>query len=171
MNKSLASSEWFLAASLLAIMASLAAIAKINSGKAFSQIEIYEAAQPKTVVVSVQGAVAKPGNYQIELGSSLIETARKAKPSRFANLQNLALEKSPDGTLTLNIKELSEIEITITGSVQNPGSVRLPAGSRLCDLKSKIQCCDQADRAFLKSRRLLRDGEKVEIPQAESNNR
>lgn len=171
MNKSLRSSEWFLAASLLFIMASLAAIAKINSGKAFSHIEAYEAEQPKTAMVSIQGAVAKPGIYQIELGSSLIESARKAKPSRFADLQNLALEKAVDGTLVLNIQKLAEIEITISGSVLNPGPIKLPAGSRLCDLKSKIQTSDQADRTFLKSRRLLKNGEKVEIPQAESNNR
>lgn len=170
MNKNLTSSEWFLAASLLAIMASLAAIAKINSGKAFSQIEAYEANQPKTVMVSVRGAVAKPGPYPMELGSSLIETARKAKPNRFANLQNLALEKTAEGTLVLDIQKLKEIEVLISGSVQNPGPVRLPAGSRLCDLKSKIQCSEQADRAFLKRRRLLKDGEIVEIPQAESNN-
>lgn len=170
MNKSLASSEWFLAAALLAIMASLAAIAKISSSKAFAQIKIHEAEKPKFVIVSVQGAVAKPGPYPMVLGSELIETVLKAKPAKFADLKNLSMEKTAENSLVVYVEELKEVEVLIAGAVLNPGPMRFPIGSRLCDLKSKIQCSDQADRSFLKRRRLLKDGERVEIPQAESNN-
>ncbi len=170
MNKNLTSSEWLLSAGLLAILASLVAVGKINSSMAFSQIETHSVEQARFTPLSVEGAVARPGSYRHELGAPLAETVLKAKPTRFADLKSLSLEETSERSLIIKVKELTEIEVLIVGAVLNPGPLRLPAGSRLCDLKSKIQCSKEADRSLFKRRRLLKDGEIVEIPQSEANN-
>lgn len=164
MKKNLTSSEWFLAASLLAIMASLVAIAKINSSKAIAHVQIAEAEKTELIPVSVYGAVAKPGAFLIEKGTPLAEAVHKAKPTRFADLKNVPLDQIIDNSLTVHIEELAEIEIHISGAIAIPGFLRLPTGTRVCDLKSKIEFAEGADRSVLKSRRILKEGERIEIP-------
>lgn len=160
MEKSLRSSEWFLVGSLLLVMASLVLVAKVNAHRASAVV----LAQVPEVVVAIDGAVAKPGEYAVRKGSRIEEIVRKARPKPYANLKKLGVDERVEGPLSLHIEELSEIVVSVNGAVKEPMQLVLPAGSRLCDLRSKISLTTEADKSFFRRRRLLKDGEKIEIP-------
>lgn len=164
MQKSLRSSEWILVTSLLVLLASLVAIARFHEHRKAAQLTILAQTIEKPVTLSIEGAILKPGRYTVLPGTRLGDALKKSRPKRFADLRALDLEQPVNTDLTLQISELASVRIQVTGAVEHPVELELPAGARLCDLKSKIQWTSLADTGFLKSRRLLKDGETIEIP-------
>ncbi|HSX25781.1 MAG TPA: SLBB domain-containing protein [Chlamydiales bacterium] len=164
MKKSLKSPEWILVISLLAILASIVLIAKINVHRAMIAISEADLKPSEMVAVLVEGAVRKPGIYQIIPGTPIQSVCKKAGLKRYADLKKIDLTARIEAPTHLVIQELSEIEVAIAGEVILPTQLRLPIGTRICDLKSKIQLTEQADSACFRSRRQLKDGEFFEIP-------
>lgn len=72
----------------------------------------------------------------------------------------VALEEAEE----LVVEELTELKVLVRGAVVDPGSITMPLGARICDLKSKVILKDEADKTFFKRRRLLRNGEIIEVP-------
>jgi hypothetical protein len=62
------------------------------------------------------------------------------------------------------VEELKELKIIVRGAVVDPGVIVMPLGARICDLKSKVVLGDEADKTFFKRRRLLKNGEIIEVP-------
>ncbi len=56
------------------------------------------------------------------------------------------------------------ITIHVIGAVQQPISVKMPLGSCIKDLKSKVTPSAEADQKFFKRTRRLKNGEKIEVP-------
>lgn len=162
MKKSLQSSEWFLVASLLLIMVSLVTISKISATKATSQLPIEE--DQKKVLVTVEGAVKKPGSYFIEVGSSIQDVLKIAKPLPNADLKKWLLLGEIQSDCQIEISELSEIVVSIKGAVVKPIELTLPVGSRICDLKSKILLSEDAEKAFFRRRKRLKNGDIICVP-------
>jgi len=156
----LRSSEWLLTGSLLLLLASLVAIAKI---KAYKAGEVGEKKQV-AVEVSVQGHVKKPGIYPIARGAPLAEVVRKAQPQKFANLRAIPVKELVTSSLELVIEPLCELLIQVDGAVKNSGPVSVPLGTRISDLKKILVLDEKADLSFFKKKRLLQDGEIVKIP-------
>lgn len=155
--------EWVLATSVLLLIGCFILIAKINAHRASAVIS--EASfLPETVVVTIEGAVKKPGPYAVPAGTPIGQVLRKARPCPDANLKILPLKEIVDQPLHLVVEELQEIQVTVTGAIQEPVHLTLPAKSRICDLKSKVIFTDETERAFFKRRKLLRDGDKIEVP-------
>jgi hypothetical protein len=166
--KKLFASEWLLVGSLLMILASLVVIAKVNTHKASGLLLASAPAAPpvEMILVTIEGAVSKPGTYEFPVGSRMGDVLKKARPKPFANLKNLSLAERVDQPLNLKIEELAEISVQIIGAVTESVELVLPMGVRICDLKSKISLRPEADKQFFKKRRRLRDGEVLEIPAA-----
>lgn len=163
MKKSLQSSEWFLVASLLLIMVSLVTISKISATKATSQLSVEEKNQKK-VLVTVEGAVKKPGSYFIEVGSSIQDVLKITKPLPNADLKKWLLLEEIQSDCRIEISELSEIVVSIKGAVVKPIELTLPVGSRICDLKSKILLSEDAEKAFFRRRKRLKNGDIICVP-------
>lgn len=168
LKNSLASSEWFLVLSLLAILSSLVLIAKINTHQASVLIETQKLESEALIPVTIEGAVAKPGTYQIKAGVTLGQALKKARPKPQANLKELDLTQRIKAPLNLVLEELKEITVFIDGAVEIRQEFRLPLKTRVCDLKTKVQCTSDADpeliKAFWKKRRELKDGEILWVP-------
>ena len=164
MKKSLQSSEWILALSLLAILASSILIAKVNVYRATTAIAEADLKPVEAVAVLIEGAVQRPGTYQVIPGTLTRTVLKKAGLKRHADLNGIDVTKRIEEATHLTIQEISEIEVAIGGEVVLPTQLRLPIGARVCDLKSKIQLTEQANPACLKSRRQLKNGEFFEIP-------
>ncbi|OGN64853.1 MAG: hypothetical protein A3E80_01870 [Chlamydiae bacterium RIFCSPHIGHO2_12_FULL_49_9] len=56
------------------------------------------------------------------------------------------------------------VTVIVRGAVEEPLEVALPKGARISDLKSKVALKKDADKAFFKRRRLLKNGEIVLVP-------
>lgn len=153
---SLRPSEWILTLSLLLVIASLFAIANLHSRLFKQALEI------SFVEVSIEGFVSKPGAYSIQVGTPLEEVLRKAKPKPLADLKGIDLQTRVKEAMHLVIAPLAELTICLEGAVLESGPVRVPVGARLCDLKAFGS--SEADSAFFKKKRRLKEGEKVVIP-------
>lgn len=163
-KKSLQSSEWLLVGSLLAILASLVLVAKINLYLASETLSNFHLEPEKLIDVTISGAVLKPGVYQVSQGTLLENALKKARPKKNACLKKIDGKQMVETPLDVVLEELSEIVVSVEGAVEETAEVRLEPGARICDLKSKIRLTEEADRRFLKRRRILKDGEKITIP-------
>lgn len=160
MDRSLRSSEWVLVGSFLLLFSSIVIISQINRQK-----EIGLPLPPhQKISVAISGAVSKPGTFSVLPGMTLEAILRKSRPNRFANLRSLDLARRIEEPLELHLELLTEIAVRIEGAVEAPLALQLPVGTRICDLKSKVAYTPDADAKFFKSRRMLWDGEILEIP-------
>ena len=163
MKKSLQSSEWFLVSSLLLIMASLILISKMSASRAASHISLNEPRQ-KEILVTIEGAVKKPGTYSFAVGSSIEEILKKAKPQPSADLKDLLLLGTIEKECLITVGELSEITVSVLGAVVEPLKLTLPVGSRICDLRSKIILTQDAEKSFFRRKKKLKNGEIIRVP-------
>ncbi len=162
-EKNLKSTEWILVFSFLLIFASLFLVAKINVYQARKTLkEQFEPVEP--FLVTIEGAVGKPGVYSALPGVDLGQILKKARPKMHADLRGIDLKQEIKSPLTLHIEELKEISVIIQGAVDRPQEVLLPVRARICDLKSKISYTQAADLSFFKGRRQIKNGEIIEIP-------
>ncbi len=164
-TKSLQFSEWILVSSVLLLLTSFVVIAQCHAHRRASQLKIFLDAVESMATVSIDGAVLKPGSYSVSLGTCLGDVIKKSRPKRFADLRSIDTASLVNADLSLSIGELSMIRVHVLGSGVGAVDLEVPAGTRVCDLKSKIQCSPMADRSALKSRRLLKDGEEICIPE------
>lgn len=158
-SDSLKYSEWVAIASFLCLFASCIVVAKINAISSDSPIDSASLPETPLCPVSVQGAVLRPGIYELPLGAPLKRAIRKSRPSLFADLRSLDLEKRIDGPISLNIEALKEIEICVQKEDGEEIRLVVPAGTRVCDLKDNaglavLSCC-----SIFKSRRILKPNE------------
>ena len=155
--------ESTIAASLLILIASFILVAKISSHKAPSKFPFKELL-PETVLVSISGAVKKPGDYSFPAGTTIEQALRKARPSPDANLDLLPLKKIIDAPLHIFVEELKEIQVAVRGAIAKPIQITLPVRSRISDLKSKVIFTEETEKAFFRRRKLLKNGDEIVVP-------
>jgi hypothetical protein len=157
----LRSSEWALAGSFFLILLSLFAIAKIQVWR----YSIGTASAPVVLVqVSIEGFVEKPDIYEFPIGTPMEEILRKACPKRFANLRSIDLKSPLTTSLQLKLEPLRSLQVHVTGAVASAETIEVEPGTRICQLKQKIQLSDEADLAFFKKRKILSDGDVIYVP-------
>lgn len=160
----MATSQWLLVCSLLGLLFSLFIISKVNIHRATSLLPIEDGISYEKVGVTITGEVAKPGTYFILSGAPLSEAVRKARPKPWADLQKIPLDKIVEEPCSLNVEALEEIHVRVGGAVAEPVELTLPRGSRISDLKTKIILTPEADKTFFRRRKLLKNGERIEVP-------
>jgi hypothetical protein len=141
-------------------MSSLVLVAKFNAMRVATMLELVE----EEVVVRVEGAVKRPGEYRVAMGTPLEQVLKKAKPFLEADLRGLSLKENIVDSKTIAIERLKTVIVWVTGAVVEEGEIELPVGSRISDLKGKIELKEEADKSFLKRKRKLKNGEKIEVP-------
>ena len=163
MKHSLKSSEWLLATSLLVLIASLVWVAHVNAKQASSAIATTSLVR-EAILVTIDGAVKKPGLYSVPLGTTVGQIVRKAKPTRDANLKLVPCKEVVDAPLHLTIEPLEEIRVVVTGAIAETLEVTLPPGSRISDLKSKVIFTQETEKTFFRRKKLLKDGDQIVVP-------
>jgi hypothetical protein len=136
-------------------------IAKITN---FREGEALMASPIPLISVEITGAVHKPRTIQVAQGSPLSIVLGKVKLKPFADRSALPLEQILTESCAIEVPALKEIQVEITGCVDQKISLTLPAGSRMCDLKGHLSLTSEADRSFLRRKRLLKPNEHIEIP-------
>lgn len=115
-------------------------------------------------MVTIEGAVAKPGEYWLPSGTTVAQALRKARLKPFADIQALPLKQIIEEPLHLRVEEFTEVVVSVRGAVEKPLDLTLPTGTRVCDLKSKIILTRDADKSFFRRRKLLKNGDIIEVP-------
>lgn len=163
MKHSLNSSEWTLLSIFFLIIASLIFISKVNTSRAADTIGQIEEKQTQ-ILVTIEGAVKKPGQYWVSEGTLVKTALRKALPNSYADLRALPLKEIITQPLHLTVTELQEVKVSVGGAILEPLELVMPVGSRIFDLKSKITFTPETDKRFFRRRKLLKDGDKIEVP-------
>lgn len=156
-------SGWILAVSLLIFIGALVLIAKVNVYKASAAIAS-TTLLPEEILVTIDGAVRKPGPYMIRAGTTIEQALRKAKPTPEADLKGLSLKAIIENPLHISVAELKEIRVTVSGAIAEPVALVLPPKSRISDLKSKVIFTDETEKTFFRRRKLLKNGDHIEVP-------
>ena len=163
MKYTLRPTEWALAASLILFLSALVLIAKVNAYRASSAMSAAEFVQEE-ILVTIDGAVKKPGQYTVLSGTTIEQALRKAKPTLDANLKVLPLKEIIDGPKHITVGELKEIRVFVAGEVAEPAEIVLPVRSRISDLKSKVIFTEETEKGFFRRRKLLKNGDKIVVP-------
>jgi hypothetical protein len=145
----------------LALLVTSVSIAKINARRGSGQIEKFVA---ESVVVAISGAVQKPGRVRLRKGEPLSAALRKARLKPYANLRDVDQTSKVNESLCLHIDLLDAIRVECSGALREDVTVVVPVRTRLCQLKSKLPLSTDADASMFKSKRLLKDGEKIVVP-------
>lgn len=158
-NSSLHLTEWLVVASIFFILSSLLVVAKLQSWRVgVSAIE--ELAQ---ISVTIGGSVAKPGGYLVAPGTPVLEVIAKARPKVFADLGAFASSERVSIDCEIFVDELSELVVFVEGACVEE-TLKVPCGSRVSDLKKRVQLDQTADISFFKKKRCLKNKEIIKIP-------
>jgi hypothetical protein len=157
-------SEWIFSFALLIFIASLFLIAKRNSFHSLEQLPLIAPPADAILSIEVTGCVGKPGTYSVRPGTSVRTVLRKARLGPAADVTNISLDQGLDASGSLHVPVLEKIIVEVGGCVEQRIRLTLPAGSRICDLKSCVILSADADPRFFKRRRRLKNNEVVDVP-------
>jgi hypothetical protein len=136
----------------------------VASEGAKESIEVYQKVDPARIFIHIEGAVKYPGTYETKKGCLIKEIIEKAELLPEADCIGIDLNGRVTETLSLYVPDRGWIEVTVLGAVKEEKTLQIRSKSRICDLLSKIEMTSDADRRFLRRKRVLKDGEEVIIP-------
>jgi hypothetical protein len=161
----LTKSEWLFGLAILIFLVSFFLIAKKTSFQSLERLHQARQALPVPVInVEVNGCVKKPGTVQIQRGATIRSVLRKARIKSMADLTNIDLDKVLDESCIITIPAYEKIFVHIQGCVKENVLLELPAESRICDLKSRLALSPDADPAFFRRRKILKNNEIIQVP-------
>lgn len=169
MKKSLNVSEWVISGSLILILLSLLLISHFHQHRKKLQISAIKESVESQIDIEISGEVSRPGVFSVVPGTRIGDLIKKSRPKRYADLSSIDLDSPALVACELIIPQLKELNVKIEGAVAVPIVLKMPIGSRISDLKSKIQSEQDADLGFFKRRRLLKNEEIITIPRAASS--
>ncbi len=162
---SLQKSEWIFFVVILALISTVFTISKLTSARSLERLQKWEKKEPLPEVwIELAGHVKRPGKYKLRPGECLGAALRKAGLKPFADLSGIDIALLPDRCMRFDIPEARTIHIRVEGCVKEILELEVDRGSRISDLKGKIEVTADADPKFFRKRRKLREGELVEIP-------
>lgn len=115
------------------------------------------------VNVYIHGAVDSPGLYKVKKGTTIKEALNLAKPSSYANIEALNVEKKVRNGLSIKVPGIDYITVWVIGAHDYSGMLVVPKRTTLDDLmwlfnKAEVRC-----GAGTKRKKWLKDGEFVHI--------
>lgn len=157
---SLRSSEWFIVYFFLILLASIVVISHISHRKVQRLLE--EIGPAKARQVEILGEIERPGVYEMREFSTVAEALKKAKPKRFADLSELNL--TAIAPAVIEVPRLTVLRVFITGNgVKEPIHLLVEPQTRICQLKSKVLFNEDADLSVFRSRKMVSDGEEIQV--------
>lgn len=159
-KKTLRDGEWVFVFSILFLMCSVVVVSKINAARSSSYLEEHPLRVHEPCSVVIEGAVTKPGTFSVPPGTLLRKVIKKSCPTPYADLKEFSSEQRVEESMSIHIKELTEITLTIERVGFEPEQVVVPAGTKGCQLK-KLLTFEVPPSKIFKSRRFLKDGEVI----------
>lgn len=161
MPKHLPHQEWIILTLLLLIMATLVFITwRPNDSPPTQPIHLFS----QEISVTISGAISNPGVYTFENGANLQELLNKAELLPEANLKGINPQKILKNGQRINIPTKPMITVFIEGAVENPRTLTVPKGTKVCELQDAVKVLPEGDSKKLQAKRRLKDQESIHIP-------
>jgi hypothetical protein len=143
----------------------IGSIVVISKKTSFRSLDWPEEPIPSEMItIDIGGCVKKEGAVQLQQGSTVRTALRKAGLKPLSDLSKLNLDQVLETSGPLFVPSLDCIVVKVQGCVEENVSLTLPVGSRICDLQSRLALSPNADLAFFKRRRTLKNNELIEVP-------
>lgn len=116
------------------------------------------------IEVTVQGAVERPGMYELNKGCRLKELWKLCFPFSEADLRRFKPNSLLRDGQTIKVPLKEYIIVHLTGAVASTGPLRVLKGTALKELKHLSEFLPEADLEKLDKSRRLKDQETIHIP-------
>lgn len=156
--------EWLIVALILALMLCLTAITYMRNEDILPSTKAVHALVSQDIHISIQGAIAKPGDYTLKQGSTLGQLLDLVEPLPEADLSRQKRNKKLREGQHIYVPPKTMITIHLEGAVEQPGVVQVTKGTRMNELISKVALLPEADPKPLQKKRRLKDQEVIVIP-------
>jgi hypothetical protein len=165
MNKkrSLPLQEWALIFVFMGLFLSIGVISW-HSSRGSSKIVLEKMNRTQPIIIEVRGAVKRPSVYEVPWGSPVKKLFRLAGLDNNADTKKWHPKERLYESAVLTIPSIEEIKVYFEGAVVEAGSLVVPWGTRICDLKDLIPLAEKADRRFFYKKKRLKDRERISIP-------
>ncbi len=155
--------EWLAIACIIGCLALLTIISRSASMPSVSTEDSHYLTPP-TIEVTIDGAVAHPGKYQLKKNSILQDLLDKAQVLPLADLKRMRLKSKLRQGQMVYVGFQEMITVVLEGAVIHPGPQQFPKGARLIDLKDKALFLPEADLRLLEKKRKLKPDEVISVP-------
>ncbi len=160
--------EWLAIAVILGFLLLLTLIAAVGQSQDHEAFKTVAAPgsylKPQEIEFHIEGAVAKPGIYRVKVGTKLKDAIILAEPLLEADLRKIKPASRVRNGQKVVLATREMISISVSGAVQEEVTLSVPKGIRLNELSKYVKFTDDADIEKLKSKRYIKNQEKVEIP-------
>ncbi|WP_068467006.1 SLBB domain-containing protein [Candidatus Protochlamydia phocaeensis] len=156
--------EWLIICLLIMALILLSFLTLIKNKAELPPVHSVHELSSQTIQVSVKGAVARPGEYELKKGAKLKELLELCAPLSDADLSQL----KPTGKLrdgqSIHIPLQEWLTIYVEGAVNQNMILQVKKGTQLKDLVDKIDFSPDADKEKMKKARRLKDQETINVP-------
>lgn len=157
--------EWLVIAIVAGIIGGLACLTSFKErGEASTVGSFLVQHQNLGFDVLIKGAVTHPGIYHIHSEISLKDLLAIAEVTSNADLRRFSLEAMVKKGRIINVPTRAMIEVYLKGAVKEDQRLTIPKNSKLEDLIILGKFTPDADLAFLKKKRKLKNGEVIQVP-------
>jgi hypothetical protein len=166
-DEALNKSEWMVVLTLILLMGMLTFVShrhwlSANPISYSNSVSITDL-EDSQVHVWVEGAVERPGGYHVAKGSKIQDVLLLAKPAQNADLKKISPAKKIKEGQVIKIPRLEYLTIYLEGAVDESGPLIVPKGTTRSDLLSLVHFKKEADLEQLKSKKRLKEGERVVV--------
>jgi protein involved in polysaccharide export with SLBB domain len=153
--------DWWMVCAIVVVLASLGLIGLLNRQPKLEKSVFCLAPSPK---VSVEGAVALPGTYQMGADATVADLLELAEALEGADLKGIRVKRRLKEGERLVIPERSVVRVVVTGEVEREGEYELFAPASVGDLLRNVSLTEMAQTRSLKRREPLAEGMEIQIP-------
>lgn len=115
------------------------------------------------VNVYIHGAVDSPGLYQVKKGTTVKEVLNLAKPSSYANIEAINVDKKVRNGLSIKVPGIEYITVWVTGAHDYSGVLVVPKRTTLDDLLWLFSKVERGSWSGIKRKKWLKDGQFVHL--------
>lgn len=155
--------EWLAITIVIAMLASLALITKVNGSRVASQLQSNPIKTHHDFDILVKGAVDFPGIYHLHSEMQMKDILVLAGVKEGADLRRYNMEAWVKKGRVVHVPNRQFITVFVEGAVNGPTTIKLPKGSKVNELLNVVALTDDADVETLQKKRLLKDNEVISI--------
>ena len=156
--------EWVIVSLLVIAFLTLALVTQFKQAAPLPPVQNSHLLVDDSIVVTIKGAITRPGDYSFKRGARLKELLAQAEPLPEADLESIkSNSKMRDGQI-IKIASQRWITIQVEGAVESPGAMRVKHGTNRNELIEQLSLLPEADVSKLQTKRLLRNGEVLQVP-------
>ena len=139
--------EWLAVICIIGGLCALGIIGYLTGDDIFPETieHEYELVIDEKIEVEIEGAVKFPGRYVVNRGTSIQDLLNESKLLEDADCRKLKLESKLRKGQRVKVPAANSIFVNVKGAVREPGLLRVPKGTRMCDLGDYVNFSDDAD--------------------------